>query len=423
MIQSEFNILTRDDLEKLKFVLDSSWDVAIRVIWSSWATNYADLTDVDWTYSWAWKTVKINATNDWLDFWLTLETAVPVWAVFTDTTYSVWDWGLTEINFTTALSTLLWTAEQGVNKNAVNWYAGLDAWGKINPLQLPALAISETFVVASEVAQLALTVQEWDIAVRTDLNESYIALNDTNASMSDWQKLLTPTDAVSSVAWKTGVVTLDSSDVWLSNVENTALSTWVWSANITTLWTVTSWNVDAIVTSTSVWLSNVENTALSTWAWSTNITTLWTIWAGTWNWTIISIVKWWTWSSTLAGASITTYTGTETLTNKRITHRVNTITTSSTPTPNWDTTDEYTITALWSWATIWAPTGTPTNWQKLIIRIKDNWTARTLSWNAIYRVGDIALPTTTVISKTQYLWFIYNSTDTKWDLLAYIDNL
>ena len=55
---------------------------------------------------------------------------------------------------------------------------------------------------------------------------------------------------------------------------------------------------------------------------------------------------------------------------------------------------------------------------KLIIWIKDNGTARALSWNAIYRAVGITLPTTTVISKTLYVGFIYNSTDTKWDAVA-----
>ena len=43
---------------------------------------------------------------------------------------------------------------------------------------------------------------------------------------------------VSSVAGKTGTVTLAKADVGLGNVENTALSTWTGSANITTLGTV-----------------------------------------------------------------------------------------------------------------------------------------------------------------------------------------
>jgi hypothetical protein len=118
-----------------------------------------------------------------------------------------------------------------------------------------------------------------------------------------------------------------------------------------------------------------------------------------------------------------TLTGTETLTNKRITKRTVSITNSATPTPNSDTTDIYLVTALAQTATFGAPTGTPTEGQQLIIRIKDNATARSLAWNAIYRASsDLALPTTTIVSKTVYLGFMYNSTDSKWDLLSRLNN-
>lgn len=103
--------------------------------------------------------------------------------------------------------------------------------------------------------------------------------------------------------------------------------------------------------------------------------------------------------------------------------RTATVTTSATPTPNADTTDLYTVTALAEAATFGAPTGTPSEGQKLMIRIKDNATARALAWNAIYRASsDLALPSTTILSKTLYLGFVYNNTDTKWDLLSVLNN-
>lgn len=97
---------------------------------------------------------------------------------------------------------------------------------------------------------------------------------------------------------------------------------------------------------------------------------------------------------------------------------------STTPTPNADTTDLYILTALAAGATFGAPTGTPVNGQRLGLRIKDNGTARTLAFNAAYRAGtDVALPTTTVLGKTMYLEFIYNSADSKWDLIRKVDNI
>lgn len=69
-----------------------------------------------------------------------------------------------------------------------------------------------------------------------------------------------------------------------------------------------------------------------------------------------------------------------------------------------------------------APTGTPTNGQELLIRLKSDATPRALTWNAAYRAGDVPLPSTTVASKTGYYSFMYNSTDSKWDYVGTIGN-
>jgi hypothetical protein len=85
----------------------------------------------------------------------------------------------------------------------------------------------------------------------------------------------------------------------------------------------------------------------------------------------------------------------------------------------------YTIASTAQTITFGVPTGGPVHGQKMIIRIKDNGTGTaTISWNAIYRAStDITLPTTTTLGKTQYFGFIYNSTDTKWDLVAKLNNI
>jgi hypothetical protein len=109
---------------------------------------------------------------------------------------------------------------------------------------------------------------------------------------------------------------------------------------------------------------------------------------------------------------------TVTLTNKRITPRIGTTASSATPTPSYDDHDQYNVTALAAGATFGAPTGTPVDGQKMIIRVKDNGTARTLAYNAAYRAVGVTLPVTTVISKTLYLGGIYNAADSKLDIIA-----
>jgi len=99
-------------------------------------------------------------------------------------------------------------------KAAANGVATLGADSKIPNNQLPALAITDTFVVASQAAMLALsTAEKGDIAVRTDLNKSFILTADPYSTLANWQELLTPTDTVLSVNGLTGAVTLGASDV------------------------------------------------------------------------------------------------------------------------------------------------------------------------------------------------------------------
>lgn len=91
---------------------------------------------------------------------------------------------------------------------------------------------------------------------------------------------------------------------------------------------------------------------------------------------------------------------------------------TATLTCNLDVSDQNSVTALAAALTIAAPVGTLTNALRLVIRIKDDGTARALTWNAIFRVIGVTLPTTTTANKTVYIGCIYNSTDTKWDVVA-----
>ena len=93
-------------------------------------------------------------------------------------------------------------------KGAVNGIASLDGTGLIPTNQLPALAITQTSVVASQAAMLALTAQVGDIAVRTDVNKSFILTAEPATTLGNWQELLTPTDSVLSVDGLTGAVVL-----------------------------------------------------------------------------------------------------------------------------------------------------------------------------------------------------------------------
>lgn len=121
-------------------------------------------------------------------------------------------------------------------------------------------------------------------------------------------------------------------------------------------------------------------------------------------------------SGDLDTTKVADLTTAQTLTNKRVTPRVGTTTSSATPTINTDSYDMYSITALATAITSMTTnlSGTPTNGQKLLIRIKDDGTARAITWGASFEAKGVSLPTTTVISKVLTVGFIYDTVTSKW---------
>jgi len=111
------------------------------------------------------------------------------------------------------------------------------------------------------------------------------------------------------------------------------------------------------------------------------------------------------------------------ITGSRINPRAFTTASTSTFTPDVNIGDIFTITAQTSSLILANPIGTPVEGQKIIIRIKDNGTARALITGSQYRAStDLAFPLSSSLNKTLYLGLIYNSTDTKWDLIASLNN-
>lgn len=97
-----------------------------------------------------------------------------------------------------------------------------------------------------------------------------------------------------------------------------------------------------------------------------------------------------------------------------------TVASSATPTINTDTTQFFTITAQAAAITSFTTnlSGTPSSGQSLIIRIKDDGTARGITWGASFAARGVTLPTTTVLGKYLYVGFLWNSTASTWDCVA-----
>lgn len=127
------------------------------------------------------------------------------------------------------------------------------------------------------------------------------------------------------------------------------------------------------------------------------------------------------WQNLVDTDTTQTITGVKTFSGGTFTYpRITTITSSATPTINTDNCDAVTITALALAITSMTTnlSGTPVNFQRLIIRMKDDGTGRAITWGASFEAKGVALPTTTTSSKVTTTTFLYDTVSLKWGCIA-----
>jgi hypothetical protein len=102
--------------------------------------------------------------------------------------------------------------------------------------------------------------------------------------------------------------------------------------------------------------------------------------------------------------------------------RIQAVVSAATVTPTFSN-DQVNVTAQAANLLFANPTGTAIDGWEIIFRIKDNGTARIITFDTQYRAIGSALPTTTTVSKTMYIGMKYNAADTKWDVFPYKQEL
>lgn len=93
------------------------------------------------------------------------------------------------------------------------------------------------------------------------------------------------------------------------------------------------------------------------------------------------------------------------------------VTSAATVTPTFSN-DAVKVTALAVACQLLNPSGTAIPFHGWVIRLKDNGTARALTYDTQYRAMGVTLPITTVLGKTLYLGCIWNAEDSKVDVVA-----
>ncbi|EMM0835458.1 hypothetical protein RVV06_001446 [Enterobacter ludwigii] len=89
-------------------------------------------------------------------------------------------------------------------------FAILDSNGKIPVSMIPAVALSEVFVVNSQAAMLALDAQEGDVAKRTDLGYSFILASEPASTLSNWVQV--SDDVLAQLGLSTGATEVGAVD-------------------------------------------------------------------------------------------------------------------------------------------------------------------------------------------------------------------
>jgi len=143
-------------------------------------------------------------------------------------------------------------------------------------------------------------------------------------------------------------------------------------------------------------------------------------------WLLSGALTWYDGAATHTAVDLTSaqvVTGAKTFRAARTDPRVVSAASASTLTPDISAADIYVFTALAAALTINAPTGTPLAGDKLMFRIKDNGTARAVTWTATaggFRAVGVTLPTTTTATKITYVGCVYNADDALWDAIAVV---
>ena len=118
---------------------------------------------------------------------------------------------------------------------------------------------------------------------------------------------------------------------------------------------------------------------------------------------------------------IATLDGTETLSNKRNTLRVDGTTSHATPTINTDNVDVYRLTAQAEAITSFTTnlSGTPAEGDMLLIEITGT-AARAITWGTSFENSTVTCPTTTVGTAMLQVLFKWNSVTSKWRCIGVV---
>ena len=219
-----------------------SWDV----VWPASSTDW-DVVIFDWVSGKLIKdgSVALSTLSAWASAWATA--------------VQPWDIG-------TAAACNTWTSSWNVPILDSNW--------KLATTILPWVALTDTFTVSTSSDLTSLSsAEQWDLAIVTTENKTYVLSADPYSTAANWKEILAPTGWVTSVNSQTWAVTLDADDISDSTTTNkfvTATDKTTWSGKqdalstqtaYTSKWTSTK--VPTITTNTLWQVTGITETSIA----------------------------------------------------------------------------------------------------------------------------------------------------------------
>ena len=224
--------------------------------WDPYSFQVQDWADGQWAWDVVWPASSTDwhlAVFDWVTWKLLKDwgamPAIPTkvsdldndsgfitWIDSGDVTTALWYTPADSASLGTAATKNTWTSSWNVPVLDSNW--------KLANSTLPWVALTDTFTVSTSSDLTSLSsAEQWDLAIVTSENKTYVLSQAPYSTASNWKQILSPTWWVTSVNWQTWAVTVSEFTPWGTAttwyvVKKTA-SWYEWAAES---WAVTSVN-------------------------------------------------------------------------------------------------------------------------------------------------------------------------------------
>ena len=201
-----------------------SWDV----VWPGSSVDW-HLAVFDGT---TWKTIKDWGAVPTKVSDLTNDSWFITWISGNDVTTALWYTPANNANLWTAATKNTWTASWNVPVLDSNWHLASSV--------IPWVALTDTFTVSASSDLTTLSnADQWDIAIVTGENKTYVLSQAPYSTAANWKQILTPTEWVTSVNGQTWAVTLS---IPTDTLDLTNWAGYITSSDIPTDYVKTSWN-------------------------------------------------------------------------------------------------------------------------------------------------------------------------------------